>query len=71
MWRTLVLLLVTEEDVGPGRVALQAPGEPLFHRVRLMEEVWRVDPRPIISARKAAEASRQRRKDKAESPREP
>lgn len=61
--RTYVL---TKEDVGLDRVALQMPGDPLFHRVRLVEGVWLVDPRPLIAARKAAEASRQRKKAEAE-----
>lgn len=52
--------VVTERDVAKDRVALLPPDHPMFYRLRQVDNAWRVDPSPLIAARKAADISRKR-----------
>ena len=49
---------IRPEDIGVDRTMLLPEGAPLPTRLRKVEGRWRVDPTPIIAARKAADAIR-------------
>ena len=51
---------VRPEEVGADRAILLPEGAPMPTRLRKIEGRWRVDPTPIIAARKAADAARKK-----------
>ena len=57
-------LVVGPDEVTETRAVLVPEGAPLPTRLRKVEGVWKVDARPIIAARKAAEAARLKREAK-------
>lgn len=49
-------IVVAEDWIGEDRAVLRMKGDPLAQRIYLVKGAWRVDPTPIIAARKAIDA---------------
>ncbi|MBX3414620.1 MAG: hypothetical protein KF708_18175 [Pirellulales bacterium] len=49
-------IVVAEDWIGEDRAVLRMKGDPLAQRIYLVKGAWRVDPAPIIAARKAIDA---------------
>ncbi len=50
---------VAPDEVDPDHAVLWPEGDPVPHRLQRIDGQWRVDARPLIAARKAADAARQ------------
>lgn len=55
-------IVVAEDWIAEDRAVLRMKGDPLAQRIYLVKGAWRVDPTPIIAARKAIDAEGRQRK---------
>jgi hypothetical protein len=62
-------MAVGAEEVGPDRAVLLPEGEPIPTRLQKVQGHWKVDARPIIAGRKAADAARRKAQSKQAVPR--
>jgi hypothetical protein len=61
---------IRTEQVGPDRAVLSTFGSPIPTNVQKVDGVWKVDVRPVIAGRKAADAARKKAEAAKKKPKE-